>query len=178
VHNIVFSGLQFSYATWLGPSSSEGFSEIQANYQVTGPDGYPRQGLCALVPGGKCPYGAWTPEPGNVDLGFAHDIQFVKDEFIHLGAAGLSLGDGAQNDLVQGCIFADISGNGLQLGGVDAPLAPIAEFTSGNHIENNLFRNVGAEYRGGIAIVVGYARDSIVAHNQIDQVPYAAISMG
>ena len=178
VDHIVFSGLQFSYATWLGPSSNEGFSEIQANYQVTGPDGYSRQALCSLVPNGTCPYGAWTPAPANLDLRFAHHIQFLNDAFLHLGAAGLSLGDGAQNNLVQGCIFADISGNGLELGGVDTPLAPVAEFTSGNRIENNLFRNVGAEYRGGIPIVVGYARFTMIAHNQIDHIPYAAISMG
>ena len=178
VDHIVFSGLQFSYATWLGPSSNEGFSEIQANYQVTGPDGYSRQALCTLVPNGTCPYGAWTPAPGNLDLRFAHNIQFVNDAFVHLGAAGLSLGDGAQNDVVEGCIFSDISGNGVELGGVDTPLAPIAEFTAGNRIENNIFRNVGAEFRGGIPIVVGYARSSVIAHNQIDHIPYAAISMG
>ncbi len=178
VEHIVFSGLQFSYATWLGPSSKEGFSEIQANYQVTGPDGYSRQALCTLVPNGTCPYGAWTPEPGNLNLRFAHNIQFLDDAFIHLGAAGLSLGDGAQNDVVRGCIFADISGNGLELGGVDTPLAPISEFTANNRIENNLFRNVGAEYRGGIPIVVGYARSTLIAHNQIDHIPYAAISIG
>ena len=178
VEHVVFSGLQFSYATWLGPSSNEGFSEIQANYQVTGPDGYSRQALCKLVPNGTCPYGAWTPAPGNLDLRFAHNIQFLNDAFVHLGAAGLSLGDGAQNDAVEGCIFADISGNGLELGGVDTPLAPIAEFTANNRIENNLFRHVGAEYRGGIPIVVGYARTTVIAHNQIDHIPYAAISMG
>jgi hypothetical protein len=177
VHNIVFSGLQFSYATWLGPSSADGFSEIQANYQVTGADGYSRQGLCNLVPGGKCPFGAWTQAHGNVSFRFARNIQFLNDEFLHLGGAGLSFGNGTQNNLVLGCIFADISGNGLQLGGVDTPLAPIAEFTANNRIENNLFRNVGAEYRGGIAIVVSYARDTVIAHNQIDHVPYAAISM-
>lgn len=178
VHNIVFSGLQFSYATWLGPSSNEGFSEIQANYMVTGPDGYSRQALCTLVPNGKCPYGAWTPEPGNLVFHYAHNVQFINDTFVHLGAAGLALTDGAQNDVVENCIFTDISGNGVELGGVEQPLAPIAEFTSNNRIENNLFRNVGAEYRGGIPIVVGYARNSVVAHNQIDHIPYAAISMG
>lgn len=178
VHNIVFRGIQFSYATWLGPNSSQGFSEIQANYQVTGADGYARQALCHFVPGGTCPFGAWTQEPGNVSFQFAHNIQFLNDDFIHLGAAGLTLSDGSQNDRVEGCIFTDISGNGLQLGGVDMPLAPIAQFTSGNNITNNLFRNVGAEYRGGIPIVVGYARDTVVAHNQIDHVPYAAISIG
>jgi len=178
VDHIVFSGLEFSYATWLGPSSNEGFSEIQANYQVTGADGYSHQALCKLVPNGTCPYGAWTPAPGNLDLRFAHDVQFLDDAFVHLGAAGLSLGDGAQNDVVEGCIFADISGNGLDLGGVDTPLAPIAEFTSDNRVDNNLFRDVGAEFRGGIPIVVGYARSTVIAHNQIDHIPYAAISMG
>jgi hypothetical protein len=178
VDSIVFSGIQFSYATWLAPSGPDGFSEIQANYQVTGPDGYSRQALCNLVPGGTCPYGAWTQAHGNISLSFAHHVQFLNDDFIHLGAAALTLGDGAQNDTVEGCIFTDISGNGVQLGGVDTPLAPIAEFTSDNRIENNLFRNVGAELRGGIPIVVGYARNTLIAHNQIDHIPYAAISMG
>lgn len=178
VHDIVFSGLEFAYATWLAPSSNEGFSEIQANYRLTGADGYSRQGLCTLVPDGACPYGAWTPEPGNLEFHFAHHVRFTADDFVHLGAAALSLGDGAQNDVVEDSVFADISGNGVELGGVDTPLAPIAEFTSNDRIENNLFRNVGAEYHGGIPIVVGYARDSTIAHNQIDHVPYAAISMG
>lgn len=178
IDNVTFSGLQFSYATWLGPSSPEGFSEIQANYQVTGPDGYSRQALCHLVPGGMCPYGAWTQAHGNISLSFAHHVQFLDDDFIHLGAAGLTLGDGAQNDTVRGCIFTDVSGDGVQLGGVDVPLAPIAEFTSDNRVEENLFRNVGAEFRGGIPIVVGYARNTVIAHNQIDHIPYAAISMG
>lgn len=178
IDDITFSGLQFSYATWLGPSSNEGFSEIQANYQVTGPDGYSRQALCHFVPNGTCPFGAWTQAHANISLSFAHHVRFIDDDFIHLGAAALTLGHGAQNDSVEGCIFTDISGNGIQLGGVDTPLAPIKDFTANNRIENNLFRNVGAEYRGGIPIVVGYARNTLVAHNQIDHVPYAAISVG
>ncbi|HVU48440.1 MAG TPA: right-handed parallel beta-helix repeat-containing protein [Terracidiphilus sp.] len=178
VHNIVFSGIEFSYATWLGPNGPDGFSEIQAGYQVTGPEGYSKQGLCSLVPGGMCPYGAWTKEPANVSLRFAHNIRFTGDAFVHLGAAGLDLGEGAQNDVVEGSVFTDISGNGLELASVDKPLAPEAEFAVGNHIENNLFEDVGAEYRGGIAIVIGYARDTLVSHNQIDHIPYAGISIG
>lgn len=178
VHNIVFKGLQFSFATWLGPNGPDGFSEIQAGYQVTGPDGYAKQGLCKLVPGGTCPYGDWTKEPGNVAFSFAHDIHFVRDNFVHLGATGLDLGAGAQNDLVEGCVFTDISGNGLELAGVNAPLAPPSEFAVNNRIENNLFENVGAEYRGGIGIVIGYAQKTLVTHNQIDQLPYASMSIG
>ena len=178
VHNIVFSGLQFSYATWLGPNGPDGFSEIQAGYQVTGPEGYAKQGLCSLVPGGTCPYGAWTREPGNVRLSFAHHIRFTRDAFVHLGAAGLDLGNGAQNDVVEGSVFTDISGNGLELAGVTAPLAPDAEFAINNRIDNNLFESIGAEYRGGIGIVIGYARNTQVSHNQLDHIPYASISIG
>lgn len=176
--NLKFEGLTFAYATWLFPSTSEGFSEIQANYMVTGPNGYDRQGLCQLVSNGACPYADWTQEPGNVSVTSGENITFLHDIFTHLGAAGLAMGDGTKNALVEGCIFTDISGNGLELGNVDQPLAPVSAFTSGNRIENNLFRNVGAEYRGGIGIVIGYARDTTVAHNQLDHLPYAAISIG
>src|SRR5437763_2177395 len=44
VSHVVFNGLQFSYATWLGASGGNGFAEIQANYQVTGSDGAAAQG--------------------------------------------------------------------------------------------------------------------------------------
>ena len=178
IHDVTFSGIQFSYATWLGPGTGTGFSEIQANYQVTGKDGYAKQALCNFVPGGECPFGNWTKTPGNISVAYDRHIQFLNDVFAHLGAAGLDFASGSQNNVVEGSIFTDISGNGLQLGGVEAPLAPIADFTSGNRIDNNLFRNVGAEYRGGIGIVVGYARDTVIAHNEMEQLPYAAISIG
>jgi hypothetical protein len=178
IHDVTFSGMQFSYATWLGPSTSTGFSEIQANYQVTGKDGYAKQALCNFVPGGECPFGKWTKAPGNISVAFSRHIQFLNDVFAHLGAAGLDFASGSQHNVVEGSIFTDISGNGLQLGGVEAPLAPIADFTSDNRIDNNLFRNVGAEYRGGIGIVVGYARNTVIVHNEMDQLPYAAISIG
>lgn len=65
----MFSGIQFAYAT---------------------------QGLCQFVTGGACPYGTWTPLPGNVSFGYDQKIQFLNDQFVHLGAAGLALGDGSR----------------------------------------------------------------------------------
>ncbi|HZR41306.1 MAG TPA: hypothetical protein VFB12_14380, partial [Ktedonobacteraceae bacterium] len=98
IHNLVFDGIQFSYATWLGPNTGDGFSEIQANYQVTGPNGWQVQGLCNLPPTpGTCPYAAWTQIPGNISFTYDQNIQFINDAFVHLGAAGLALGNGSQN---------------------------------------------------------------------------------
>jgi hypothetical protein len=177
-HNLMFSGLWFEFATWLQPSSPEGFSEIQANYTLTGANAWATQGLCSLVPNGQCPYGAWTRPAANVRFHNGAAIQFEKDVFAHLGAAGLDLGDGAQNDRVEGCLFSDISGNGLELGAVDQPLATGAGITRDNQIRNNHIVNIGAEYHGAVGLVVGYAQRTIVAHNQLDHLPYAAISMG
>jgi Fibronectin type III domain/Right handed beta helix region len=178
IHNIIFKGLQFSYATWLYPCSNEGFSEIQANYMVTGPEGYATQGLGDLVPNGQQPFGAWTKTSGNVSFGYDHQIQFIGDDFVHLGGAGLELGDGSQSDLVQGCVFTDVSANGIELGGVDLPEANDAQVTRDNQILDNHIYNVAAEFHGGIGIDVGYAQNSVIAHNQIDHQPYAGISMG
>lgn len=178
VHNIVFRGLQFSCATWLYPCSDEGFSEIQANYIVTGTNGYATQGLGDLVPGGQKPFGAWTKTSGNVSFSYDHAIQFLGDDFVHLGGAGLELGDGSQSDLVQGCIFTDISANGLELGGVDLPEGNDTQVTRDNQILNNHIYNVAAEFHGGVGIDVGYAQNSLIAHNQLDHLPYSAISMG
>jgi len=178
VHDVTISGITFAFAAWFEPSGPEGFSEIQANYRVTGRDGASKQALCTLVSGGTCPFGAWTPEPGNITTQYADNVHFVRDTFTHLGAAGLAITGGAHHDLVQGCVFTDISGNGLELADVDKPEAPDPDFAIDNHIENNLFRNVGTEFRGGIPIVVGYAQHTRIAHNQIDHVPYAAISIG
>ncbi|MES2390703.1 MAG: fibronectin type III domain-containing protein [Acidobacteriota bacterium] len=178
IRDISINGITFAYARWNEPSTQEGFSEIQANYRVTGNDGATKQALCTLVPGGTCPYASWTPEPGNVIAEYTKGVRFSRDVFQHLGAAGLSIVRGAQGDVVEGCIFTDISGNGLELGNIDRPEATDADFPVRNRIENNLFRNVGAEFRGGIPIVVGYARFTHIAHNQIDHIPYAAISIG
>jgi hypothetical protein len=187
LHNVVFNGIQFSYATWLGPQfhtqgTSDGFSEIQANYQVTGANGAAAQGLCHVPPStytlGTCPYAAWTKIPGNVSLTYDQNIQFTNDAFVHLGAAGLALGDGSQHDVVKGSVVTDVSGNGVELGDVDQPTASGAAQTLGNTVTDNHVFNVPAEFHGGVGIDSGYTAGDTVSHNQIDHTPYTAISQG
>jgi hypothetical protein len=187
VQHIVFSGIQFSYATWLGDTfqgqgSTNGFSEIQANYQVTGSDGAAAQGLCHVPPPsyteGTCPYGAWTQIPGNISFTDDQHIQFLYDAFVHLGAAGITLGDGSQDDTVRGDVITDTSGNALQLGNVDMPTASGSAQTSGNTITDNYIFDTPVEFLGGIGIDSGYTADDSITHNQIDGTPYTAISQG
>jgi hypothetical protein len=45
-------------------------------------------------------------------------------------------------------------------------------------ISDNYIHNVAIEYLGGVGIWQGYAQHSLISHNQIDDVPYTAISIG
>jgi hypothetical protein len=177
VHDVAFRGLQFSYATWLTPSEPEGFSEIQAGYTITGPKGYATQGLCQFVEGGTCPYASWTKEPGNISV-TGERVEFSDSVFAHLGAAGVEFGSGTKDSSVRGSVFTDISGNGIEVGGVDQPQADDAHTTRGVAIEDNHLYGLPREYHGGVAIINGYSQHDTITHNQIDDVAYSAISMG
>ncbi len=178
IHDIVFSGLQFSYATWLRPSTGEGFSEVQANFTVTGAGGYATQGLCDRVPDGTCPYGAWTKAHGNVWFTYDRGIELRDGAFVHLGGAALNLGNGSQSAVVTGNTFTDVSASGIQIGDVNIVGPTAAQLVRDNSITNNHLYNLPAEYRGGVAVFVGYAQNTTVAHNQIDHTSYTAISTG
>lgn len=178
IHDLVFSNLQFSYATWMQPSTPEGFSEIQSNYTITGKHGGTSQGLCHYAARGTCPYGAWTQEPGNVEFTYDRNLSFLNDRFVHLGAAGLALGDGTQNATVEGSVFTDISGSGLEVGNVDMPQATGRSQTVGVTVDNNHLYGIPVEYQGGVPIIVGYAANTLITHNQVDHVPYSGISIG
>src|SRR5262249_555005 len=169
----------FAYATWPGPSTGEGLSEVQATLSLTGTGGYARQGLCGQVSGGTCPFGDWTKPPGNGSFHHATRGRLTGDSSVHPGAAGLDLGDGTQSALVQGCVFRDISGNGLQLGGVDVAQTSVSsELTGRNTIRDNHFSALPVEYHGGVGIFGGYAQDSLGTHKQIDHVADTAIPLG
>jgi hypothetical protein len=179
VHDLAFRGVRFEYATWLTPSTPEGFSEIQAGYTITGPNGYSTEGLCDYTKGGTCPYGNWTEEPGNVAVQHGQRVDFSNDVFTHLGAAGLELGDGAQGSTVHDDVFTDISGNGVELGGTDQtnPAAD-GDITRGNQVTDNHLYALPVEYHGGVAVLNGYSQHDVISHNQIDHIPYTGISLG
>ncbi|MFE7710783.1 discoidin domain-containing protein [Streptomyces sp. NPDC057486] len=131
VHDVTFQGIEFAHATWLQPSSDDGFAEMQANQTITGANGSTSQGLCGYVsPAGSCPFAAWTREPAAVDLVGTRNVSFLNNTFAHLGGAGLALYHGADHDLVKGNEVTDVSGNGIELGATDDP-QPLSDVAFG-----------------------------------------------
>ncbi len=184
VHNITFSGLRFSYDTWTQPDTVQGFAEMQADWTLTGPNAANTEGTCNYsIVHGTCPFASWTRTPGAVQLSATHDVTLGFDTFTHLGGAGLDLTYGSQDDLVQGNVFTDIAASAIQLGSTNDPLpgdvgADGREINTNDTISDNYIHNVANQYLGGIGIWVGYAQHMLITHNQIDDVPYTAISVG
>lgn len=170
IHDIEFKGLTFAYATWLRPNSASGFVENQANVTVLTPEEWLHN-----------PPGAAEMTPGNISFVSAYNIRFERDIFTHLGGAGLSLKDGVRNNVIRGCIFTDISSNGIELGDVWHPFKYANDpraVDSGNQIVNNYIHDVAVEYHGGVGIWEGYTENLLIAHNVVANLPYTGISTG
>jgi hypothetical protein len=184
VRNLTFAGLQFSYATWLDPSGSAGFADVQDNLRLTGADPDHPQATCTFgVPPGTCPFGSLTREPGNVEFSAAHGVVFAGNTFTHLGAAGLVLEYGARDNTVEGNVFTDIAGNALILGNTTDPHpadvgADDREISSGNTIDNNLIERIGTDYPSAAGITLFFTQHTTVVHNDVRDVPYTGITEG
>jgi hypothetical protein len=185
VQDLVFQGITFAYAGWLQPSQSLGMPEVQANLMV--PSVAVAQnwnGSHIVTPTGGTtwngiPYGSYAVKmPGAVEAHAALHNQFLGDTFTHLGAAGLDMDGGSQYDTITGNIFSDISGNGIQFGGVSTPNPSASQTDSNATITDNYVTNVNAEYQGGVGIFLGYVANTLVSHNEIGHLPYSGISTG
>ena len=99
-----------------------------------------------------------------------------RRHFTHLGAAGLQLGQDADNATIPATFHRHL-GNGLEIGnGTDADPADLALLPANNTISDNWVHNVAVEYTGGVGIFQGYTRYDVIEHNQINNVPYSGIS--
>ncbi len=184
VRDLTLSGLQFAYTTWTQPDTDQGFAEMQADWTLTGSRASSSQGTCTYsTPAGTCPYASWTRTPGAVLLSATHGVTLSGDTFTALGGAGLDVEYGSQDDHIVGNVFDDIAANAIQLGSTDDPLpsevgAGSDETDADDTVADNYIYDVANQWLGGVGIWVGYVQGARIVHNQVDDVPYTAISIG
>gem|GEM_PF-1370868 len=165
LQNIQFRGITFSYAGWTRPNDNNGFADVQANFHLVGPGGI------FNIPSTKI--------AANIDFKNSKSIKFERNVFTHLGAGGLNFGEGSQDNIISGNNFYDISGNGIMVGETsNAKTTDQRIITKNNQVTNNYIHNVAAEFKGGVGIWLGYTQNSLVAHNELHDLPYTAISIG
>ncbi|MBN2294105.1 MAG: right-handed parallel beta-helix repeat-containing protein [Pirellulales bacterium] len=174
VEHIKFQGITFAHATWLRPSRL-GMVDVQANFEQHMLNRMDRMGVVNNV------HNEDLKSPANIVCRSAKNIHFERCTFTHLGGAGLDLEYGSSDNVVEGCHFHDISGSAIQVGGIErSDHHPGDKRTTvrNNQILNNLIENCAVEYMGGLGVFVGYTEATVIAHNEIRNIPYSGISMG
>ncbi|MFA6051409.1 MAG: right-handed parallel beta-helix repeat-containing protein [Methylobacter sp.] len=176
VSSIRFEGLTFSGATWLHPSSGNGYVSDQSGFHLVG-NGYTPNVIGHVQPNHL------ERTPGNVRFSYAHNITFSGNTFEHLGAVGLGFDAGSQGNKIDQNLFTDISSAAIQLGGVSEidshPPHPRESYiTSDNTISDNTISFAGQEFVDVAGIFVGFTRNTLIEHNTITDVPWSGIAMG
>lgn len=196
VRDLTFHGIRFSYTTWLGPSTNEGYASQQSGSYITGrsPD-YPANPLVS------CKYGCpdfesvrseWSQMPASVQVSAAHRITFNHDIFAHLGQYALGIGNdsdatlsgtglGTSDVTVEASVFTDDAGGAILAGGVrpDAHHPPDPRQTNQDLvIRSNRIYKVSENYLDNSAILCTYFNQADILHNDISNVPYDAIDIG
>ena len=178
VQNIRFEGITFADATWLMPDRI-GLVGVQANF-VMDPDPkklhkHAANGTLMQI------HNENVKSPANIVCRAAKSVRFERCTFTRLGGAGIDLEFGSQENIVSGCHFYDISGTAIQVGDVlkndhhpDDPRMVVKD----NAILNNYIHDVCVDYKGGVGVFAGYTDGTIIAHNEICNLPYSGISVG
>ncbi|MFG2042948.1 hypothetical protein [Dactylosporangium sp. NPDC048998] len=201
LHDITFSGLQFSYATWNAPSAGAGFAEVQSNLRMTGAR---NQGMCTFSnPAGSCPWGALTQPLGNVAFTATKNLSLTGNRFSELGGAGLSVMYGASNTLIDSNEFTDIASTALLLGCTYDPLPtdpaqaagikqnctpnPSAvagdaigtnEILTNTTVSNNVIHHIGTDYSAACGITLLFSQGTTIQNNNLYDLPYTGITAG
>lgn len=165
VRNLQFENLHFSYTTWMRPSSSLGHSDAQNNHlRYSGsPDELPDAAIM---------------------MEYANTVNFEGNDFSRLGITGIRMDLGVQNTMIRGNRFYDISGGAVNAG---QPISSIRDIfnpedhrkvVKNNDIVNNLFHDIGVDYKSAAAVSAGYPVDMDISHNEMYNLPYSGTHIG
>jgi hypothetical protein len=184
VSHVAVNGIRFEHTSWLRPSFA-GHVPLQAGMYIT--ESY------KLRPKGTPDWRSldnqtWTGRaPAGVTVTGAHHLRFERCRFEHMAMSGLDLVSDTRDNVIEGCVFRDLGGNGIQLGsfqgdGIEShlPYSPADEraICTRERIANNVVTDCANEDWGCVGIVAGYVRDTTIEHNEISNVSYMGVSLG
>jgi hypothetical protein len=135
ITGLIFKGFRFEYTTWHHT---------------------PEDAAAEGAPAGP----AW----GAVNFNYAAGIQFLEDDFLHMGTPALQLGPRIEGAAVEGCLFGDIAW----------PAVRLTE-ASGIRIAQSRLSYVATGHFQRGAIEVNRSRDVVIEHDQLDHFPLAGI---
>ncbi len=173
IRNLHFRGLSFAHCAW--PLPEHGYAGSQAAFHEK------------RIAGGKSR--GRTPAGVAASFEYAVDCSLDTCRFEHLGGSGLWLRRGCHRNQVVGNVVRDVGGNGVMIGEGDRARSKNASGTpawkadpdmtaKGNVVSNNIIEHCGQLYYGSIGVWVGLTDGTVVAHNEIRNLPYTGVSVG
>lgn len=196
VRDLALKGLQFSYTSWLGPSSPDGYANQQSGTFLAGQaKDFPADVIAA------CSYGCpafesvrnqWRQMPAAVQIAAAQHVSIEANIFAHLGQYALGIGNDANanlsgvglattNIIVRDNLFTDLAAGAIVAGGVRADAHHPSDPRLINRqlmIRSNLIQATGKDYADTSAVLATYVDGAIIIHNDISDAPYDAIDIG
>ncbi|GAA0924655.1 right-handed parallel beta-helix repeat-containing protein [Nonomuraea longicatena] len=161
--DLAFRGITFAEATWRRPSTPEGFLHYHGNGYYDGGEikvvTFAEGEASVAVPGDD------VAIPGNVVVEGCSRVVFEGCRFTRMGAVALEFRGAGEDNVLRDSEIDDVSAGGLVIGAGART----------HRIENNRVHHVGVEYHGSPAVLMAGTTGTVVADNEIADVPHNGI---
>ena len=171
VSGLSISGISFEHTNWMHPLGT--YIPVQAG--------------CHGGSTHSC-----APIPGGVRFANCTNLAVSRCAFRRMGGAGVDVYNGSQHATIQGAFVSDISGSGVQVGGVapcpncpgcaargePCPTAVSPAMDYNVSVRDTVVVNATQEYHGCLGVWGGYMRQFHFEHNDICRVAYGGLSLG
>jgi parallel beta-helix repeat protein len=114
---------------------------------------------------------------GDLRASFAEDIQIENSVFAHLANYAIDLGPGCKRFQIIRNDIVDIGAGGIRIGEPGHPKTPFEENNS-HAVTDNHLHELGRIYPPAVGIFILQSGTNLVAHNDIHDLYYTAISVG
>jgi len=196
LRDLAFQGIRFSYTSWLGPSSNDGYADQQSGAFLKGPSAArPHNAHLSCVWGCRefeTRRNDWSQMPAAVQVSAAERVVFDQDVFAHLGQIALGIGNnpdahatgvglGTRSIEVRRSVFTDLAGGAVLAGGINRDAHHPSEPAMANRdvvVINNRISTVSQVYMDNSAILCTYVTGALILHNDISDAPYDGIDIG
>ncbi len=153
VENISFSGITFSYTSWV--MDEEGYNDRQAAYDI----------------------------PAAVQAYGAKNCRFEKCRFLSLGGYGVEWSEGCRDNSIMDSEFTDLGAGGIKIGTGGIPSITYEDpkdlhISRRNRVINCTIHNIGIVYPSSVGIWIGQGCGNIISHNHIYDTYYSGVSAG
>lgn len=155
ISHVAFRGITFSHADW-------GQGWPGADQALDQRSGFNQAAIGA---------------PAAVQADGAQSCTFDHCTIAHVGAYGLSLGRGCQNNRVIRCKLIDLGAGGIKIGET-AIRENTAEQAFGNEVSDSRITDAGKLFPSAVGLWIGQSFDNRISHNEIANLYYTGISAG